>query len=463
MMWQVLTDVSTLLLLIIGAVAVLILVCSVAVAWRRALHQRRYRTRDQLRTRYEPLVASLQPGSERELPSELRQSRASLPGEVVEAAILERLERTDTISEREYLSSVCRQLGYVDWHIERLSAKRARTRALAADRLGAIRHPAAVPVLAPALSDRDLDVRTVAARALGTIGGEEAWGHLVRHLLSASPDEPDISLRVIKSVLVAGGPAVVAGLEEGLKHPAWRIRGAVIDILGHLREEGAASRLPELLSDPEPDVRAKTARVLGQLGDASSVPALHNVLGDSAWVVRMHATRTLGVLGGASTSALMERLVDGEWRVRAAAAEALRRSGPEVMWSVWNGLSQCKDRYVREQLFEELQRSSLLQKYIGLLESRVAEERSRGEIVVEDCLREGVTSLILHSLKTHQSLEVRGRLIDLLAPHRRPDIVMALEEVRARDPEPVLRRRAQAALESAGAPPVNQGNDDRVV
>jgi HEAT repeat protein len=264
------------------------------------------------------------------------------------------------------------------------------------------------------------------------IGGDDAWDHLVQRLLSGSGDEPDISLRVLKSVFAPCGPAVVARLVDGLGHPAWRIRSAVVDILGNIGAEVAGPRLAEMLSDPEPDVRAKVARVLGQLGYAPAVPALHNVLDDTAWVVRMQATRSLGVLGGASTSALLDRLLDAEWHVRAAAAEALLPGGSNVVWSVWSTLSQCQEGYMREQLFEELQRSSLLQMYIGLLESDIDEERARSATIVEECLREGVTSLIVHSLKTHRSAEVRGRLVELLMPYRRPEIVAALERVAVR-------------------------------
>lgn len=460
-MWWVLTDVYTVLVWIVSAVATLIVVCGAAVAGRRALHQRRYRTRDQLRVHYEPLIASLRPGTE--IPNELNQLKGSLAWEVIEEALLDALKRADSGVDREFLSGVCWHLGYVEWHAHRLSAERPRTRALAADHLGAMRHQAAVAALAHALSDEDLDVRTVAARALGTIGGDEAWTHLVRHLLSASADEPDISFRVLKSVLVLGGPAVVARLADGLGHPTWRVRSAVVEILGYIGAEGVAPQLVEMLSDPEPDVRAKVARVLGQLGYGPAVPALHHALADTAWVVRMHATRSLGMLGGASTSALLERLVDGKWQVRVAAAEALRRGGSDMMWSVWNALSQCQDRYVREQLFEELQRSSLLQKYIELLESDVAEERARSATIVEDCLRGGITGLIVHLLKTHRSAGVRGRLVDLMTPYRLPEIASALENVAASDPELSVRRRAQVALEHAAVPVSNRGSDLRVV
>jgi len=460
-MWWVLTDVYTVLIWTISAVAMLIVVCCATAAGRRAFNHRRYRIRDQLRARYEPIVSSLRPGTE--LSPELNQPKGSPAWEVIEVALLDALKRADGVVERGFLSGVCWHLGYVEWHIHRLSTGRPRRRALAADHLGAMRHPAAVAALAGALYDADLDVRTVAARALGMIGGDDAWDHLVQRLLSGSGDEPDISLRVLKSILVSGGPAVVARLVDSLGHPRWRIRSAVVDVLGNIGANAAGPQLAEMLSDPEPDVRAKVARVLGQLGYGPAVPALHNVLDDTAWVVRMHATRSLGVLGGASTSALLDRLVDTKWHVRAAAAEALRRGGSNVVWLVWSTLSQYQDRYVREQLFEELQRSSLLQAYIGMLDSDIPEERARSTIIVEECLREGVTSLIVHLLKTHRSAEVRGRLVTLLTPYCRPEIVAALEKVAANDPEPNVRRLAQATLEVPAVPLTSHGSDGRVV
>ncbi|MFZ5862885.1 MAG: HEAT repeat domain-containing protein [Nitrospirota bacterium] len=460
-MWWPPTNVYTVLLGIITAVAVLVVVCGVAVAIRRAFKQRRYRTRDQLRAHYAPIVAALRPGDEP--PESLDQPNNSPAWEVIGAELREAIERAASVQEREFLSGVCGRLGYVEAHIRRLSDGRPGARALAADHLGAMRHRTAVPALARALDDSDLDVRTVSARALGMIGGEDALGHLVHRLLSASPDEPEISFRVIKSVLMAGGPSVVAPLENGLLHPVWRIRSAVIDILGQVGAAETAPRLVELLSDPEPDVRAKVARVLGQLGHGPAVPTLQTALGDPAWVVRLQATRSLGLLGGAATSALQDRLLDTQWHVRAAAAEALRRSGSDALWSIWSTLSDCRDRYAREQLFEELQRSSLLQKYIGLLESHRVEERTRSETVVQDCLREGVTSLIIHSLKTHPSADVRRRLLDLLTPYRQPEIIAAIEEVKASDPDHGLRRLAQAVLDGATVSAQSQRSNGHVV
>ncbi|MDB5173971.1 MAG: hypothetical protein JWN51_2744, partial [Phycisphaerales bacterium] len=55
-------------------------------------------------------------------------------------------------------------------------------RAKAAAKLGASRDPAAVPVLAAALNDSDVQVRRAAAAALGEIGGAEAIAALVAAL-----------------------------------------------------------------------------------------------------------------------------------------------------------------------------------------------------------------------------------------------------------------------------------------
>jgi HEAT repeat protein len=460
-MWWPATSVYTVLIWIVSAIALLVVVCGVAVAARRAFKQRRYKRRDQLREQYAPVVAGLRPGAE--LPDALRQRKGSLAWEVIEALLLDAIERAGTIPDREFFSDVCWHLGYVETHVGRLSSPRPGARALAADHLGTMRHRTAVPALGRALEDSDLDVRTVSARALGMVGGEDAWGYLVHHLLSASPDEPEISFRVINSVLMSGGPSVAVRLEDGLLHPVWRIRSAVVDILGHVGAAEMAPRLVELLADPEPDVRAKAARVLGQLGYGPAVPALRDVLGDTAWVVRMQATRSLGLLGGASMTALLDRLVDTEWHVRAAAAEAIRRGGSDALWSAWSTLSQSQDRYMREQFFEELQRSSLLQKYIGLLGSDSAAERERSETIVHDCVREGVTSLILYLLKTYPSAEVRRRLLELLAPYGRPEIVAAIEEVKESDPDPGIRRLAKIVLDGETVPVSGHGSDNRVV
>jgi hypothetical protein len=66
-------------------------------------------------------------------------------------------------------------------------------------------------------------------------------------------------------------------------------------------------------------------------------------------------------------------------------------------------------------------------------------------------------------LKTYPSAEVRRRLLELLAPYGRPEIVAAIEEVKESDPDPGIRRLAKIVLDGETVPVSGHGSDNRVV
>jgi len=122
--------------------------------------------------------------------------------------------------------------------IEALKDEDEGVRLAAAEALGEIKSPEAVPHLIEALKDEDEDVRWAAALALGEIKSPEA----VPHLIEALKDE-----------------------DEG-------VRSAAAWALGEFKSPEAVPHLIEALKDEDASVRAAAAVALGMWADDLDIP-----------------------------------------------------------------------------------------------------------------------------------------------------------------------------------------------
>jgi HEAT repeat protein len=115
------------------------------------------------------------------------------------------------------------------------------------------------------------------------------------------------------------------------KHQDDDVRRAAVEALGRFGDVQAIKPLIARLKDTSWVVRYTAARVIGVLGDARAVEPLIACLGDNLNVVRA-AAEALVKIGAPAVEPLIERLHDGNWGVRDAAAQALRSIGtPEAL------------------------------------------------------------------------------------------------------------------------------------
>jgi len=174
--------------------------------------------------------------------------------------------------------------------------------------------PGALDAVMGAMRDRAPEVRSAAARALGTMHPDtsEALAALVDALT-----DPDDMVRVaavsaLASIGNAAAPAVPALVRLMASSDGW-FRTEVMRALGAIgpAAKTAVSALVPLLKDPDAQVRAGAAEALQGIGPSAleAVPALVEALADAEWFVRSDAERALEAITG-------ERLGDapGPWR-----------------------------------------------------------------------------------------------------------------------------------------------------
>jgi HEAT repeat protein len=199
----------------------------------------------------------------------------------------------------------------------------------------------AVPALGQALKDDDVTVRLYAAQALYAA---DRHSELVVPVFQEALHHPNPALRTAAAQALAGiGPAAKDATRDLDKALAGERDGDVRLALGEAlwfvdgQADPLLTVLGEALRDPDPDRRGAAADLVGQVGDklgpgaADLVDGLVKALrGDGPALVRARAAQALGRLGPearAAAPALGEALDDADSSVRHSAAFALGRLG----------------------------------------------------------------------------------------------------------------------------------------
>jgi len=173
------------------------------------------------------------------------------------------------------------------------STSRPATRCAAAEVLGEIGGPGAVPALGKALQDQSVKVRLSALRSLLRMGTEEALG-------AARAAVGDSQIEV------------------------W---GTALRALGSRAGPGAAEVLRDRLLSRKPKIAATASEGLIALGE-TAVDAVGALFEIDNRHIRAEACRILGGIGGARAMALLRTALEDRSRdVRLGAAEALEKRG----------------------------------------------------------------------------------------------------------------------------------------
>jgi len=182
---------------------------------------------------------------------------------------------------------------FFGFSVRELSAPDATARARAAERLKALRQPAAAPSLASALlAEQEPTVQVALLSAFAEVGGEEG-ASVVSPLLSSSA--PEVRIAALKALL-------------------------------SLAPHEAAPHLAQAVKDPDRSVRRRASLLALGLEGESARRLGEQAIHDSDAEVRALAALALGASRGESARALLlESLNDPEERVRRAAAQSLSR------------------------------------------------------------------------------------------------------------------------------------------
>ena len=287
--------------------------------------------------------------------------------------------------------------------------------------LGEIGAAASRGVLVSLLDDDDVELRRLAAIALGSGLHREACDALVRALGDRSGDvrrEAAYSLAAYRRA--EGAELLVEDIRAGPR------RARAIDTLAWVGEP-AADALEKLAGDPAERVEARIAAIIAltDLGLARSVPVIEKSLESDSGELRAAAALALGEIADPRALGPVWRIVDDrDRRVRMCAAYAAARLGNDSRLA---GIGS-----------ELMTGSGPARNMAARLLSRVEGERAARMLLVGlEAPQPGVRAVSARGL---------GR-----KGLKSPEAVRALS-TRARDPDPLVRRAAAAALGAIATP-----------
>lgn len=228
---------------------------------------------------------------------------------------------------KDHLVAVLELKGTVKSTIRKTSVLGAVRRCRAGTFLGIVGSAEGFDALVKMLGDRNMEVRTVATRALGQLEDPAA----VRPLLQGL-DTQHRRLRFgsVLLALVKIGSSGCTDTRAVLSNGMDRGRGAAAEVLGLL---GSVEAVPDLVehlrSDSSLDVRIRCARALGRIGSPQGLNPLTDSLdGSCPQSLRLVACNALGQLGDQSVCARLGSLTsDSDFLVARAAARAAARLG----------------------------------------------------------------------------------------------------------------------------------------
>ncbi len=233
-----------------------------------------------------------------------------------------------------------------------------------------------VRALIARLKDEDAGVRRAAADALGRIADPIAIPDLVRALEDEDPEVRQAALHSL-SHFERGVPA--APIRKLLESDDAELRGTAAEMLGEMRSRESVPALAALVRDPDANVRQQAIEALAEIADPAAAPAVTAALTDADPEVRhsaFHAMEHLKVevppaavsrgLGDQSADVrvaavelaserrmvdvvpdLVRLLQDANGNVRQTAAEALTEMPSEAARTALRGAITHKDPKVR--------------------------------------------------------------------------------------------------------------------
>ncbi|MBI9115081.1 HEAT repeat domain-containing protein [Sanguibacter suaedae] len=284
-------------LTVLCALCVALLLATVAVRVGRGVLARR---REALVAQVRPLVLEVLTAEDDEV-APACEKVAAVPEPLWPTAERYVLAAFDSVrgEVRDALVQVLLDRGTLARAVAATTARSAVRRARAAEVVGLVGHVDGRRSIVRLLSDPSVEVRTVAARALGQLGDP----HVAALLLGALRPGSDVPASIVGTALIGIGEADTTALEPALEGAlADRdeiVRLTAVAVAAELLVLPTARYVGErVLHDPSPAVRVQAARALARLGGAWAVPTLASATAPTEDPgVRLAAARTLLDMG----------------------------------------------------------------------------------------------------------------------------------------------------------------------
>ena len=243
--------------------------------------------------------------------------------------------------------------------------------------LGRTRAPEAIPTLAEALRDRDMETRLAALHGLERMSCPEAGKSILDWISEAGLNVP---AHPVQSALIQCCVERPQILIPHLQNAQGPVRELLARVLGEVATPSLKTDLLEFVDDELPELRAAAARALSHGGSSLTVDALNQLSQDQIWFVRLRAMVSLGELHAPSAlNILLRGITDSKRLVRMRAAEALLKLGLDEA-AIFEKVVASQDRYGIDAYLSALDNAGL----IASVEEKIKQlEPSRRDALLE--------------------------------------------------------------------------------
>jgi HEAT repeat protein len=325
-----------------------------------------------------------------------------------------------------------------------LLAPDAFERTSAARTLGEIKSPAALPFLLESLYDSESIVRNQAVLSIGELKLPSAIGALL-DIARMHPDVPSALLsRTLSACSVEGLDFFDAiSPEQSLLGAGF---GNIIEEITHLEPALSVENLPgscnderlaqalSLLESKDVQMRSEALKTLVQFRVQSAVDAISLVArNDPEPNIRSLAISTLGTINHESVfPAVLIGMADDAREVRASAARSLNRLSFDRADAYARVLEICDEETVRNVARACLQAGIVSQNLDRLVNS---DHRQAYEAFSLICLlaKANMSESVLNAISVHPNVDVRLKVVHLLACTGHPGTVNQLRELAVTD------------------------------
>ena len=379
--------------------------------WVRGIHFWRL---DREMDRLEPLIKMF---LERKIifnSTELRFRPNTIQWQALENCLFKARELAND-EDKMYITTLFEKLGYPDFYQRLLRSGNRWERALAAEKLGRIKPSNGTRQLIEALKDPSKDVRSVTLRSLAMVSDARSLPLLTKELPQMASPKDGVFVPTLKNALVSLGESIVPFLLDVIERYDERMLSIAIESLGEIGSEKGVPALVSQLAHTNPEIRAKAAKAIGKINDPSAIPALLRMENEPIWFVRLQVCRALGLTKDPrGINFLTTMLLSENWQVRAAASEGLRRIDGPVFSVLATLLKESRDRYAKEQIAEEMQRSEIVDELIDSLDHPYDHATELNKDILAALASLGVTSILKRAAETHPSMTVRLQASSIL-------------------------------------------------
>jgi HEAT repeat protein len=417
------TDLRLILIGFITLVILFILASILASIVRRVQNRKRYEKLDGLRERFRSEILSLISSGSAEFAGDFARKFNIKAGShewtALEQVLFELGERE---VQKDHVRSLLEAFGYRQHYLNLVSKKTSPiSLSEAADKLGRIGNPAAVHPLSRLLDHKRTEVATVSLRALCRIGTADALNQVLLALPRLLKDGRVTVKSIQTSLLLLGDWAADRLLQfSGRTHDPV-VLALILETLASFPagEEIIGAALARL-SHPDPEVRARSLKILARADRTASAPGGEVFLplqDDPFWFVRLQAAKTIGKLKSGDYIEMLKKLaLDERWQVRDAATISLLDAGEESLDALLE-LLESPDRYARESISEEVQRTGFVFTLIEYLGGADHEKKIKARRILASMHNVGFSTPLREAAKSGENGPViTAELLEILFP-----------------------------------------------